>query len=255
MRSTASRCEARGRITATTPTPIGLCALAGHTAGNRLPVFAGKPAPINGFITFGSFNSPSKLNRAVLQRWARILEATPDAPLLLQYRGMDTEYTQRRLRTVLSDCGVDPDRLTLKGGVPHAELLAGYSGMDIALDPFPYSGGLTTCEALWMEVPVVTAPGETFASRHPASYLAVIGVPELVAPDSDAYVEVAVELASDLEGLEEMRTGLRDLMRSSPVCDGPRFAKDFGEAMRRAWRGWCSHGDGQPFPTHAGGGI
>ena len=110
---------------------------------------------------------------------------------------------------------------------------------DIALDPFPYSGGQTTLETLWMGVPLVTCPGDTFASRHAAGYLSVAGLGDLVARDVDGYVEAAARLASDLERLAGLRATLRQRLSTSPLCDVTRFADHLDRALRRIWRDHC----------------
>jgi predicted O-linked N-acetylglucosamine transferase (SPINDLY family) len=115
-------------------------------------------------------------------------------------------------------------------------LLPHYDGIDIALDPFPYGGGVTTLEALWMGVPVVTLPGETFASRHALTHLSNVGIEGTIARDLDHYVDLAVSLAADLPALAALRAGLRDRMRASPLCDGEQFANDFLALMRSVWR-------------------
>ena len=130
---------------------------------------------------------------------------------------------------------IDPGRLEFLGYSPHAELLAEYNRIDLALDPFPYSGGLTTCEALWMGVPVVTCPGETFASRHSLSHLSNVGLTETIARDLDEYVELAVSLAGDLPRLAVLRAGLRERMAASPLCDGKRFAANFASLLHKVW--------------------
>jgi predicted O-linked N-acetylglucosamine transferase (SPINDLY family) len=118
-------------------------------------------------------------------------------------------------------------------------LLAEYHRIDVALDPFPYNGGLTTCEALWMGVPVVTCPGETFASRHSLSLLSNTGLTETVAGTLDEYVELAASLAGDLPHLAALRAGLREQMAASPLCDGKRFAGNLMRVLRDVWQEWC----------------
>ena len=131
---------------------------------------------------------------------------------------------------------IDPGRLELLGNSPHVDLLAEYNRMDLALDPFPYCGGLTTCEALWMGVPVITCPGETFASRHSLSHLSNVGLTETIARDLDEYVELAVSLAGDLPRLAALRAGLRPRMAASPLCDGRRFAANLMSLLHDLWQ-------------------
>ena len=110
----------------------------------------------------------------------------------------------------------------------------------MALDTFPYSGGLTTCEALWMGVPVVTLPAATFASRHSLAHLSAAGLTKYVASDLSGYVRLAVEFAGDPSRLAYERAGLRERVAGSPLCDGPRFARHFAAAMRTAWHRFCA---------------
>src|SRR5206468_6775396 len=119
--------------------------------------------------------------------------------------------------------------------------LAAYRDVDVALDPFPYGGGTTTCDALWMGVPVVTRPGDTFASRHALGHLAAVGLAsELVARDADDYVALAAGLARDPGRLAELRAGLRGRVARSPLCDGDRLADELLDALRGAWRDWAT---------------
>ena len=127
----------------------------------------------------------------------------------------------------------------LRGASPHRELLAAYGEVDIALDPFPYSGGLTTLESLWMGVPVVTLGGDGFAARHSQSHLTNAGLTTLIAGGADAYVEIAVGLARDLKHLALLRAELRPRVAASPLCDGPRFTRHLEAAYRVMWRRWC----------------
>jgi predicted O-linked N-acetylglucosamine transferase (SPINDLY family) len=114
--------------------------------------------------------------------------------------------------------------------------MASYNRIDLALDTQPYSGGVTTCEALWMGVPVITFPGRTFAGRHATSHLANAGYPQFVAWDIDGYVNLAVEWAKRIEELAVIRSQMREQVRRSPLCDGPRFARDFLNVIEYAWK-------------------
>ncbi|MDA1014942.1 MAG: tetratricopeptide repeat protein [Planctomycetota bacterium] len=197
------------------------------------------PAIDNGYVTFGSFNKPSKLNDDVLVLWADILSRIPDSRLLLKFRGMTDRQVTLRIRGVFVDRGIDAERLQFVDATPNPEHLAWYRNVDIGLDPFPYSGGLTTCEAMWMGVPVVTLGGETFASRHSLSHLSNVGLDSAIASTPADYVERASSLCEDLARLAVVRRGLRQEMSGSPLCDGKRFAESFEQACRQIWSDWC----------------
>jgi predicted O-linked N-acetylglucosamine transferase (SPINDLY family) len=194
------------------------------------------PALSAGRITLASFNNPSKITPQVVHTWSRILKRLPQSRLLLKYRRLNHTATQSRFRELFAAEGIAADRVELAGWSPQAGLLACYNRVDLALDTFPYNGGLTTCEALWMGVPVVTCPGETFAGRHSLSHLSTVGLTETIAHDLDAYVELAVALAADLPRLAALRAGLRQRVARSPLCDGPRFAANLAQLLRQAWR-------------------
>jgi predicted O-linked N-acetylglucosamine transferase (SPINDLY family) len=196
------------------------------------------PAMAAGRVTFGSFNNPAKINPQVVALWARILHRRPGSRLIVKYFGLEDVGTAARFRQRFTDCGLGDEQVELSGGASHEELLASYNRIDVALDTFPYSGGLTTCEALWMGVPVVTWPGETFASRHSLSHLSTVGLTETIARDPDHYVELAVSLADDLPRLAALRASLRDRMAHSPLCDGKRFAENLIGELRRLWHRW-----------------
>ncbi len=277
--------------------------LAGHTSGNRLLVFARKPAPIQvtwigyvgttgltamdylladryqvpdiaetfmrervlrmpegyvcydppiyappvgplaasrqGYVTFGSFNYQAKINARVIDVWSRILRRVPSARLVLKYRSLDAPSVSRRMLEQFVARGVVPERLELLGWSSHEHLMREYQRIDIALDTFPYSGGLTTCEALWMGVPVVTCPGDTFAGRHALTHLSNVGLPETIVGNIDEYVELAVRLSADLSRLGGIRARLRGQMIDSALCSGRRFASNFMVLIRGAWREWC----------------
>jgi protein O-GlcNAc transferase len=140
--------------------------------------------------------------------------------------------------------GIAPHRIELRGPSAHRAFMAQYNDIDIVLDPFPYSGGLTTCEALWMGVPTVAMPGEIFASRHSLSHLSNAGLSDWSAPDTGAYVDLAVTKPTDLEALAALRSGLRARVKVSPLCNAPRFGRNLGDALRIAWREWCARHSG-----------
>ena len=197
------------------------------------------PARQNGYVTLGCFNNPSKLNEVTLGEWAKILHALPDARLMLKGRAYAHEEFRERLSVSLEDKGIERDRLILEGPGDNREMLRAYNRVDIALDPWPYSGGLTTCEGFLMGVPVVTLPGPTFAGRHSATHLINAGMPELVVASWDEYRARVVELAGDLSNLATIRRLLRDVLLRSPVCDGEKFARHFSTAMRAIWQRYC----------------
>jgi predicted O-linked N-acetylglucosamine transferase (SPINDLY family) len=197
------------------------------------------PALDSGYVTFAAFHNPAKITPQVVEVWARVLNRLPRARLVLKYRGMDDVSVGSRLADLFAAQGIEPGRLEFLGFSDHRETLSQYQRVDVALDSFPYSGGLTTCEALWMGVPVITCPGETFASRHSLSHLANVGLAETIAGSLEEYVEVAASLAGDLARLAALRAGLRERVASSPLCDGKRFAANFAEVLRAVWRRWC----------------
>lgn len=197
------------------------------------------PARKNGYLTFGCFNNLAKINRAVTDLWIRLLHELPDARLLVVTKALGDPAVHRNFERLFSDGGVG-DRVAFSGLIPHRELLARYGEVDIALDPFPYSGGLTTLEGLWMGVPAITLGGERFASRHSLSHLTAAGLPEFIVPDEHAYIAMAAALANDIPRLESIRSGLRNRMAASPLCDTHGFTRSLEEAYRTMWRRWCN---------------
>ncbi len=190
------------------------------------------PALERGHVTFGSVNNPAKITPGVVAAWAEILGRVPGSRLVLRYAGFEQQGTRRRYEELFSARGIGPERLDFLGFAPHAAMLKDYNRIDIALDPFPYSGGITTCEALWMGVPVITLPGKTFAGRHSLSHLTNVGFTETVAEDLPEYIGMAVRLAGDLPRLAKWRSELRGRMARSPLCDGPRFADNLMNTLR-----------------------
>lgn len=204
------------------------------------PAVADLPALRGGGVTFGCFNNLAKITRATIACWAGVLGDVPGSRLVVKCHQLGDAATAERLRADFAAHGIDPARLDLRGGSPHRALLGEYGDLDIVLDPFPYNGGLTTCEALWMGVPVVTLPGEIFAARHSASHLSNVGLEAWIAPDVAGYRAIARRWAGDLAGLAALRQGLRERVRASPLCDAPRFGRNLGAALRHAWHDWCA---------------
>ncbi|MBW4090799.1 MAG: hypothetical protein HIU82_06795 [Proteobacteria bacterium] len=224
------------------------------------PDVAPLPALRNGRITFGCFNNLAKITTATIAVWAGILARVPDARLVLKTHQLADPATTARLRAGFASHGIDPTRVETRPGSGHRAFLGEYNDIDLVLDPFPYSGGLTTCEALWMGVPTITVPGETFASRHSASHLSNAGLADWVAADIAAYADRAVAAAADVQALAALRAGLRARVKASPLCDAPRFGRSLGAGLRTAWQDWCAHaatahaataGPEAPPPHHA----
>ena len=192
------------------------------------------PAAANGHVTFGSFNTVQKMPPSLVRAWALILKATPGARLLL--KSYPDDAIGRRFRALFAAEDVDPERvefLHMTGSrVEHLRL---YHRMDIALDPYPYNGTTTTCEALWMGVPVVTLCGDRHAARVGASLLTRMGLADWITHDEEAYVLEAVRRAGDLAGLAQLRGTLRERMRRSPLCDAEGFARDVEAAFQEMW--------------------
>ena len=204
------------------------------------PEVASLPALAYGMVTFGCFNNLAKITPRVVATWAAILRDVPGARLVLKTHQFDDRETARGMTEAFAAHGIAAARILLRGASPHQVLLAEYADIDIVLDPFPYSGGLTSCEALWMGVPIVTMPGETFASRHSTSHMSNLGLGDWVAPDLAAYHAMALRRAADLPALAALRGELRARMRASPLCDASRFGAALSAALRRAWQEHCA---------------
>jgi len=197
------------------------------------------PAATRGAVSFGSFNFAPKITPQVIEVWAEILRRTPGARLLLKYTGLNDEGVRRATWERFERSGVSADRILLLGSTRSwREHLAQYAEVDIALDPFPYNGTTTTCEALWMGVPVVTLAGRTHAARVGVSLLNNVGLPELIADSPERYVALAVELAGDAERLARLRADLRPRMARAPLTNAALFTRTLEEAYRTMWRRW-----------------
>lgn len=279
--------------------------LAGHTAGNRLKVFARRPAPVQvtylgypdttgleainyrltdmfadpqgndaryteklirlpgcflcykppedcppvtplpaqkrGFVTFGSFNNLSKINSDVIGLWTKLLQEVQGARLFIKNPSFTDKATRERYCGLFGQYGVSRDRIELQGRTAtQTEHLALYARVDIALDTFPYNGTTTTCEALWMGVPVVTLAGHAHAGRVGVSLLTAAGLTELIASNKDDYVARAASLANDVNRLSGLREELRARLHASCLCDARGFTRKLEDAYRAMWRRWCS---------------
>ncbi|MGY6269841.1 O-linked N-acetylglucosamine transferase family protein [Achromobacter denitrificans] len=205
----------------------------------KVPDVGPLPALRNGYVTFGCFNNPTKINEVTLEKWAGLMLAVPGSRLFLKGGPYQSEELVDRITNLMGGHGIDAERLRFEGDSHHFELFSRYNEVDIALDPWPYSGGLTTCEALLMGVPVVTLPGPTFAGRHSATHLTNAGLPELVVSDWDEYQARVVQLAGNLDTLRKIRTELREVLLQSPVCRGDKYARHLADALRAVWQRYC----------------
>jgi predicted O-linked N-acetylglucosamine transferase (SPINDLY family) len=182
-------------------------------------------------------NNVIKLSPQTLAAWARILEATPESRLCLTGvpQGSGREWLQQRLASF----GIAPERVILHGRLPAERFYALADEIDIALDPFPYNGTTTTCEALWMGIPVVSVVGATSVSRCGYALLKSVGLEELCGRDEAGYVRIATGLAGDLNRLATLRHCMRPRLEASPLRDEAGLARDIEEAYRAMWRKWC----------------
>ncbi|HEY5512095.1 MAG TPA: tetratricopeptide repeat protein, partial [Geomonas sp.] len=280
--------------------------LSGHTAGNRLALFARKPAPVQvtwlgypqttglaamdyritdaitdppgeserfhserllrlpgnfscfappeeappvgelpalsrGAVTFGSFNNPAKITPETVALWAGALHGVPGSRMLIKGYSLADEGSRARLSGLFAVQGICAERLELQGNTPsYREHLQLYGRVDIALDCFPYNGTTTTCEALWMGIPVVTLAGGTHLSRVGASLLQSVGLSRLVAHDAQGFRDLATGLALDLERLAQLRGTLRSTMAASPLTDAAGFTGNLEAAFVAIWQSWCA---------------
>ncbi|MDN7852700.1 O-linked N-acetylglucosamine transferase family protein [Burkholderia seminalis] len=269
--------------------------LSGHTASNRLPLFAWKPAPVqatwlgyfattgvaaidyvigdhhvlppdeaahfverpwrlpdsylcftppalpldvgplpaegNGCVTFGCLNNANKIGEPVVALWSRVLHAVPGSRLLLKSAQLDEAALRTSLAARFAAHGIPAERLLLRGGSKRLAHIGTFNDIDIVLDPFPYPGGTTSMEGLWMGAPFVTRRGDRFLSHIGESILHTLGMPEWIADGDDAYVAKAAAFANDLPRLAAVRAGLRERLLRSPLCDAPRFARHLEAAF------------------------
>jgi predicted O-linked N-acetylglucosamine transferase (SPINDLY family) len=194
------------------------------------------PALTNANITFGCFQKLPKVGDEVLSAWGKILAALPGAQLRMQCKQLGDATVAAQFAERLQQHGIGPARVMLHGSAPRNTYLASHAEVDVILDTFPYPGGTTTCEALWMGVPTLTLAGDTLLARQGASLLAAAGLGDWVAASMADYIDKAVTLTSDLPKLAALRAGLREQVRVSPLFDAKRFARNLETALWGMWQ-------------------
>lgn len=196
------------------------------------PAVSPPPCLQTGYITFGSFNNTGKLNDAVFDVWAQVLAATPHSRLVLKWRTLADTPLCDSIRNAFAVRGIESSRVELRPASFHVDVLHQYADIDIALDPFPFTGGLTSCEALWMGVPVITMPQSRVVSRQTFAFLSAIGLEELAAKDTADYIQIAQMLAANRDKLVSLRTTLRSTMLASHLMDVAGFTKQLENTLR-----------------------
>jgi predicted O-linked N-acetylglucosamine transferase (SPINDLY family) len=210
-----------------------------YTPPHEAPEVAEAPAVANGYVTFGSFNNLAKVNSRVLTAWCAILKAVPTSRMLVKCKPFATESIRKQMQQKFEDLGVDAKRVELTALLPTTkEHLSMYALVDMGLDTFPYAGTTTTCEALFMGVPVITLTRPSnYAHSVGATLLSRIeGLSELVCGDEKEYVAKSVALASDIKRLAALRQTLRPNMLKSPVADGKGFTKNLEKQFNSLWK-------------------
>jgi predicted O-linked N-acetylglucosamine transferase (SPINDLY family) len=199
--------------------PIRLC----YSPPVYAPEVAALPMKLNGYVTFGSFNNSSKLNDFTIQMWSKILKDIPNSRLILKWRTFADFGMRSRVRSDFLKYGIEPGRLQFSQSSSHDIMLAEYSEIDIALDPYPFTGATTTCEAMWMGVPVITLRGDKPVSRQSSAMLKAVGLENLIADSVDQYIQIAKKLASDTAKLSQIRSTLRLKLKDSYLCEPGKF--------------------------------
>lgn len=196
------------------------------------------PALESGFITFGCCNNFNKVNEFTLLLWAKVLERIPSSKLLLEVSGAEKEDVRSGVESKVQAAGIDLDRLIISNRQKNPQYML-YHSIDIVLDPYPCNGGTTTCDALFMSVPVVSLQGDRFMSRLGATFISNAGHPEWVAKTEEEYIDIACHLAHDIDRLDRIRQNLRHEVERSPMMDEIGFARKLERAYRQVWQKWC----------------
>ena len=206
---------------------------------DEMPPVAPSPAATNGYVTFGHFGRPDRLNDTVISAWARILHAVPNARLVLNSQPFRESAFRDLFARRFAVHDIAADRLELLATAPQSRTWAAHGAIDIALDPFPNNAGTTTIEALWHGVPVVSLAGRPSVGRFGAMILHAVGMDGWVADSVDGYVARAVAAAADAAELARERSELRHRVAASPLCDAPGLARHVETAYRNLWNAWA----------------
>ena len=215
--------------------PDSLCC---YRPGKDMPKVLALPAQQNGYVTFGSFNSFNKIDNRCIELWARLLRALPDSRLLMMT--VPEGASRERLTKQFAALGVSVKRLEFHGKLPGNEFHRMFQRADIALDPIPVTGGTTTCETLWMGLPVIVLVGARYLSRVGYSFLRAAGLREFAAETTADYIEVAKRLAGNLPRLAELHAGMRAQVAASPLVDEAKFTRNLEKIYREVWTEWCN---------------
>lgn len=215
----------------------------------NLPDLSPLPALANGYVTFGSFQRPMKLNSGTLTRWAKLLNALPNAQLLIG--AMQADITMDEILAHMVGCGVAAARLQFAYKTSMDEYVALHAGVDVLLDTLPYPGGTTTNLGLWMGVPTLTSTTASALSWQSAAVMARVGLADWIADSDEAFVSVGTAKAQDLAALSALRQGMRERLRSSPLCDAVQVTKNLECAMRMMWQRWCAGLPAEHFEVSA----
>lgn len=211
-----------------------------YTPPADAPPVSGPPMEKTGYVTFGSFNALAKITPQVIALWAEIMKNLPESRMVLKSHALTDARVRERFRVLFEKENIESSRVSLHGHIhERSQHLAQYHEIDVALDSFPYNGTTTTCESLWMGVPVITLVGDAHAGRVGLSLLSQIGLTELACADQEEYKTMACKLARDLPRLKILRQGLRQRLCQSPLSDGQKHARAVEAAYREMWRMWC----------------
>ena len=207
-----------------------------YSAPNDAPTVAPLQAKRTGRVTFGSFNNFAKITAEVITVWSNILKRIPTATLFLKYKDLESVPMTQYIHHQFMTRGVLVSQLRIQGDdASHVEHMARYNNIDIALDPFPYNGTTTTLDALWMGVPVITLAGASHVGRVGVSQMSNLGLQELIAKNQDDYVNIAVELAGNIQKLSALRDGMRERMLASPLMNVERFTRNLEQGYEQMW--------------------